>query len=132
MNDKTEPLLSIGDDGIRMNLKRGDSIKINATKCFMRDVEETVDGGNLEHRATEKLVQSNNIMKASEGGQILNEAENGGLIQEKNIMQATRGGVITNRARRKMRIISLTIAIPLLADIASLLLFGEHIWNKLF
>ena len=47
MPDKEKPLLSIGDDGIKINLKKGDSIKTNANEIFMRGVEQNVVGGTL-------------------------------------------------------------------------------------
>lgn len=135
MNDETKPLLSIGNDGIKMNLKKGDSIKINATKSFMKGVEQNVDGGKIEHRATEELTQLNNKMETSEGGRILNEVEGGKLTQENNVMRVTDKGVIINRVRKETKTITwifvVTAIVGILADIASLYLFGEHIWSKI-
>ena len=135
MSDETKPLLSIGDDGIKMNLKKGDSIKINATKSFMKGVEQNVAGGNLEHRATEELTQINNKMEASNGGKILNEVEGGKLFQKDNTMRTTEKGTIVNRVTGKIKIavwiLVVTTVVGILADFTSLYLFGVHIWSKI-
>ena len=135
MSEEPKPLLSIGDDGIKMNLKKGDSIKINATKSFMKGVEQNVAGGNLEHRATEELTQINNKMEASDGGKILNEVEGGKLFQKDNTMRATKKGTIVNRVTGKVKIavwiLAVTATVGFLADVVSLYLFGVHIWSKI-
>lgn len=135
MSEETKPLLSIGDDGIKMNLKKGDSITINATKSFMKGVEQNVAGGNLEHRATEELTQIDNKMEASNGGKILNEVEGGKLFQKDNIMRVTEKGTIVNRVTGKVKvavwILAVTATVGLLADVVSLYLFGVHIWSKI-
>lgn len=131
MNEE-KPLLSIGDDGIKINLKKGDTIKTNADKTFMRGVEQNVEGGTLEHRATEDLTQISNKMEASDGGKILNEVEGGTLNQRDNQMKASKDGIIVNRVSKKIRIASWIIVIGFLADMASLYFFGVHIWSKVF
>jgi len=127
-----KPLLSIGDDGIKINLKKGDSIKTNADKIFMRGVEQNVAGGTLEHRATKNLTQIANKMEASDGGQILNEVEGGTLSQRDNQMKASKDGVIINRVSKRIRIATGIVVIGFLADMASLYFFGVHIWSKVF
>lgn len=127
-----KPLLSIGDDGIKINLKKGDSIKTNADKMFMQGVEQNVAGGTLEHRATEDLTQIGNKMEASDGGKILNEVQGGTLNQRDNQMKASKDGTIVNRVSKKIGIAGWIIAIGFLADMASLYFFGVHIWSKVF
>ena len=118
-----KPLLSIGNDGIKINLKKGDSLKTNADKTFMRGVEQNVQGGVIEHRATEDLTQIGNKMEASGGGQILNEVVGGSLNQRDNQMKASKGGVITNRISKKIGIavwiVATTMTIGFLADFFS-------------
>ena len=99
--EEEKPLLSIGPDGIKFNLNKDTSAKTNSTKTFMKGVEQNVNGGILEHRATEELTQIDNIMKASEGGKILNEADGGNLNQQNNQMIAEKEGTITNRINKK-------------------------------
>ena len=134
MSEETKPLLLIGDDVIKMNLEKGDSIKINATKSFMRNVEQNVTGGNLENRATEELTQINNKMDASVGGIILNDGEK--LFQKDNTMRATKKGTIINRGvggkiKFTACILAVTATVGFLADAVSLYLFGLHIWSKI-
>jgi len=117
---------------IRFNLKKGTSVKIKADKTFMRGVEQNVEGGTLEHRATENLTQIGNKMEASEGGKILNEVEGGTLYQQDNQMKADKDGTIVNRVSKKIRIAGWIIVIGFLADMASLYFFGVHIWTKIF
>ena len=132
MNEE-KPLLSIGDDGIKINLKKGDTLKTNADKTFMRGVDQNVQGGILEHRATEDLTQIGNKMEASDDGQILNEVVGGKLNQRDNQMKVSKGGTITNRVSKEIKIGAFVfVVISFLADLASLYFFGEHIWNKLF
>lgn len=90
-------------NSIKFNPRKGDSIKINATKSFMRGVEQDVAGGTIEHCATEELTQIDNTMEASDGGTILNEVEGGKLNQQGNQMKATKKGVITNKVSPKVR-----------------------------
>lgn len=132
MRDEKKPLLSIGDDGIKINLKKGDAIKTNADKTFMRGVEQNVEGGTLEHRATESLTQIENKMEASDGGRILNQVEGGTLYQRDNQMKAGKGGTIVNRVSKKVGIAGWIIVFGFLADMASLYFFGVHIWSKIF
>lgn len=132
MPDKEKPLLSIGDDGIKINLKKGDSIKTNADEVFMRGVEQNVVGGTLEHRATENLTQIGNKMEAIDGGQILNEVEGGILNQQGNQMKASKDGIIVNRVSKKIRIVTWIVVVGFLADMTSLYSFGVHIWSILF
>lgn len=127
-----KPLLSIGDDGIKINLKKGDSIKTNADSIFMRGVEQNVVGGTLEHRVAENLTQIGNKMEASEGGKILNEVEGGTLNQRDNQMKASKDGIILNRVSKKIEIVTWIVVIGFLADMTSLYFFGVHIWSKLF
>lgn len=132
MPDKEKPLLSIGDDGIKINLKKGDSIKTNANEIFMRGVEQNVVGGTLEHRVTENLTQIGNKMEATDGGQILNEVEGGTLNQWGNQMKASRDGIIVNRVSKKIRVVTWIIIVSFFADMASLYFFGIHLWSKVF
>ncbi len=131
MNEE-KPLLSIGDDGIKINLKKGDAMKINADTIFMRGVEQNAHGGTLEHRATEDLTQIGNRMEATDGGKILNEVVGGTLNQRDNQMKAGKGGLIVNRVSKEIKIVGWIVAIGFLADLASLYFFGEHIWSKVF
>ncbi len=131
MNEE-KPLLSIGDDGIKINLKKGDTIKTNADKTFMRGVEQNVEGGRLEHHATEDLTQIGNKMEASDGGRILNEVEGGTLNQRDNQMKVSKDGIIVNKVSKKIRVTAWIVTIGFLADMASLYFFGVHIWSKIF
>ncbi|MCX6789343.1 MAG: hypothetical protein NTZ42_01910 [Candidatus Gribaldobacteria bacterium] len=122
-----KPLLSIGDDGIKINLKKGDSFKTNANKIFMQDVKQNVKGGTLDNHATEDLTQIGNMMEASDGGKILNEVVGGTLTQRDNQMKAGKDGLIINRVSKKIKtaiwiilISSLVGTIGFLADITSL------------
>lgn len=134
MNEE-KPLLSIGNDGIEINLKKGNSIKTNASKTFMCNIKQNVDGGELEHRATEELTQIGNTMEASKGGKIINEVEGGKLNQINNRMKSDKKSVIVNRVSKKIGIaiwiVAATTVIGFLADFASLYVFGVHIWNKI-
>jgi len=82
---------------IKFNVGKDSSIKINSDKTFMKDVEQNVNGGTIEHRATEELTQIGNTMQASDGGKILNEVDGGKLNQQDNQMTAERGGTIINK-----------------------------------
>jgi len=126
MNDEEKPLLSIGDDGIKINLRKGDTLK-----TFMRSVEQTVVGGTLEHHATEDLTQIGNKMEASDGGKILNEVHGGTLNQRDNQMKAHKDGTVVNRVSKKVGIAGRVIVIGFLADMASLYFFGVHVWSKI-
>ncbi|MFA6273646.1 MAG: hypothetical protein WC662_00615 [Candidatus Paceibacterota bacterium] len=75
MNEKEKPIFSIGDNGIEMNPKKGDSIITNADKIFMQNVKQNVDGGTIEHNATQNLTQIGNTMNAFNGGKIINKVE---------------------------------------------------------
>lgn len=130
MSDE-KPLLSISDEGIEINLKKGNSIRTHATNTSMRGVKQNVDGGVLEHRATEKLIQIDNTMRATKGGKILNEVTEGELDQRGNRMEADEKGEITNRVASRIRIKKLAVwvllfsgvvtAVGLLSDSISLL-----------
>ena len=102
---------------IRINLKKGTAIKINAGQIFERGVEQNVKGGTLEHRATEDLTQIGNTMEASDGGQILNEVKGGKLNQRDNEMKAGKGGVIINKGSSKAKTALLIILISIITGI---------------
>ncbi len=98
-----KPLFSISDtDGIEINLKKGDSIETNSTKTFMQGVKQNVEGGSLEHHATEELTQIGNTMEATKGGKIINEG--GKITQIDNKMKADEEGVIINRTYKNIGI----------------------------
>jgi hypothetical protein len=122
--EEEKPLLSIGPDGIKFNLNKGSSIKTNSTKTFMKGVDQKVNGGVLEHRATEELTQIGNIMKASDGGKILNEVDGGNLNQQNNQMIAEKKGTITNKVIKKGQT---AVWILLLTAIAGIVGF----WNDI-
>lgn len=134
MNEE-KPILSIRDNGIEINLKKGSSIKTNSSKTFMRGIKQYVDGGELEHRATEELTQIDNTMEATKGGKIINEVEGGKLNQRNNKMKADGKGVIVNRFSKKVGvalwIVATTTVIGFLVDFTSLYLFGVHVWDKI-
>lgn len=125
-----KPLFSISDtDGIEINLKKGDSIKTNSTQTFMQGVKQNVEGGLLEHHATEELTQVGNTMEATKGGKIINEG--GKVTQIDNKMRTNEKGIIVNKVYKKIGItIGIITILGVLADITSLYLFGVNLWGK--
>jgi len=115
--DNNKPLLSIGDDGIKINLGKGDLIETNASKIFMQGVEQNVKGGTLQHRALEELTQISNTMEASEGGQILNVVEDGQINQVDNKMTAVTDGIILNKVSKKAKAVLLIILVGAITGI---------------
>ena len=95
--EEEKPLLSIGPDGIKFNVDKDATVRTNSTKTFMKGVAQNVNGGVIEHRATEELTQIGNIMEASDGGKILNEVEGGKINQQNNQMVTKKEGTIINR-----------------------------------
>jgi|GEM_PF-4247006 len=127
--NKEKPLLSIGNNGIEINLKAGSSIKMNADKIFMKGVKQNIEGGILEQHATNSLTQIDNKMEAGNGGKILNEVTNGTLNQLGNQMNANSGSTIINKVSGKVKTALWVIVIGFLADIASLYFLGKHVWS---
>lgn len=95
--DEEKPLMSIGDNGIEVNLKSGNSLKTDAEKIFMQGIKQNVAGGQLEHKAEKQLIQTGNTMKVSDGGKIINEVANGILTQTDNTMEVDEKSTIINK-----------------------------------
>lgn len=135
MNDEknSEPIMSIGPDGIKINTQHGNSVKTNSTQTYMKGVKQTSDGGEISHKATKGLVQRDNEMKATDKGKIINEVDEGGLLhQEGNKMITDKKGKIINRAKSKTLKISLVIVpIGLIANVITLLSFWQRLWDLL-
>lgn len=86
MSDE-KPLLSIGDDGIKINLVEGQLIETNGDKTFMRGVEYNIYGGKIEHHTEKELIQTGNTIRLTKGGKMLNEVKDGKLTQTDNIIE---------------------------------------------
>jgi hypothetical protein len=125
-----KPLFSISDtDGIEINLKKGDSIRIHSSQTFMQGVKQNVQGGLLEHHANEELTQVGNVMEATKGGKIVNQG--GKVTQINNKMRAGEKGVIINRTYKNIGIaIGVITILGVLADLSSLYMFGVNLWGK--
>ena len=96
MSDQ-KPLLSIGDNGIEINLRKGDSIKTNGDKTLIQGVKQNIEGGKLEHHAEKELIQSSNQIKVTNGGKIINEVQNGILKQTDNFIEVDGESEIINK-----------------------------------
>lgn len=119
-------------DSIKFNLGKGDSLKINSTKTFMKGVEQNANGGKIEHHATEELTQIGNSMEAKNDGQIINEVEGGALNQIDNKMKVDDGGKIINKVSKKdIKLPIILILLGVFADMTSLYFFGLHFWEKI-
>lgn len=95
--DDQKPLLSIGDDGIEINLKEGDSIETHAESVSVQGAKQDVAGGRLEIEATKELTQTGNTMKVTGKGKIINEVTSGSLKQTDNTMEVDEEGTIINK-----------------------------------
>lgn len=97
-DQKPEAILTISPQGIKIRTPDGAELTTNATRTTMRGIDQKASGtGEIAHRATESLVQTDNAMTATSGGKILNESSN--LIQTGNAMVADSGGEILNRTQ---------------------------------
>lgn len=93
-----EPLLSIGDHGIKINLQKEDLIVVEADEVSMHGVQHKVDGGIAQYNVSNGLVQTGNSMEVNNGGHIINRVITGTLEQNTNSMKAVNGGIIENSA----------------------------------
>ncbi|MFA6397489.1 MAG: hypothetical protein WDK96_01415 [Candidatus Paceibacterota bacterium] len=83
--EEEKPIFSIGDKGIEMNPRKGDSIITNGDKIFMQNTKQNVDGGIIKHSATQNLTQIGNTMNAFNGGKIINKIETDKIENKKTI-----------------------------------------------
>lgn len=82
---------------IKINLKNGDLIEINADRVLVREVNQNITGGQLKYHTTEELLQLGNKIKVTEGGKIVNNVISGKLTQTDNIMEIDEESVISNK-----------------------------------
>jgi hypothetical protein len=94
MEDK--PLLSISDtEGIKIHVKKGDSITTMADSTFMKGIAQTSVGGTISHTAN-NLTQIGGSQRSENGGSIKNKSQGGNLYQEGVQQTAADGGRISN------------------------------------
>jgi hypothetical protein len=100
MPDENKSFVSFNADGVNSKIiittPPGSSVKIDATKIHMRNVEENSTGGGISHNAERELTQTGGKQIAKNKGRIINRVEDGRLNQENLDQSAEDNGEIIN------------------------------------
>lgn len=133
MTDDDKPIFYIGPRGVEINAGEGSKVHTNGTNITMKGIKQNSSGGEIRHKADNRLEQIGNTMDVSEDGEIINDAGGGHLSQIGNKMSASRGGKIINKTNKKWPIIMVSLAIlGAVSDVVSLMIGGKHIWEWFF
>lgn len=102
-DDKNNAILSITSDGvnskIKINTPLDTSVKTNAAKTYMQNVEQESTGGENSHNAVD-LTQVGGSQTAKNKGKITNRVEGGTLYQENMTQSAEDEGEVLNEVKK--------------------------------